>query len=83
MKIGHEISSAGDRFIAALASTRLPDVSTRQELGEETLNDSGIIRMWEDFVASYGWAPKTEFQQITRRGAGRHALALVHALTLD
>ena len=52
MKIGHEVSSAGDRFIAALASTRLPDVSTRQELGEGTLNDSGIIRMWEDFATS-------------------------------
>ena len=68
MKIGDEVSSAGDRFIAALASTRLPDVSTRQELGEETLNDSGIIRMWEDFAASYGWAPKAEFQQIARGG---------------
>ena len=55
MKIRREVSSAGDRFIAALASTRLPDVSTRQELGEATLTDSRITRMLEDFAANYGW----------------------------
>ena len=68
MKIGHEVSSAGDRFIAALASTRLPDVSTRQELGEATLTDSRITRMLEDFATSYGWAPKAELRQLERRG---------------
>ena len=68
MKVGHEVSSAGNRFIGALASTRLPDVSTRQELGEVTLDDPRIIRMLGDFAASYGWTPKAELRQLERRG---------------
>ena len=69
MKIDRDLSSLCDRFVGALASTRLPDVSTRQELAAATLEDSGITRMLEDFAGSYGWVPAEEMRQIhTKRG---------------
>jgi hypothetical protein len=69
MKVDRDIFSSCDRFVAAFASTRLPDVSTRQEPGEATLNDSGITRMVEAFAASCGWVPTAEMRQIhAKRG---------------
>ena len=85
MKIERDISSSCDRFVAALASTRLPDVSTRQELGEATLNDSGITRMLEDFAASYGWVPTAEMRQIHAKRGPEDMLWLwcMHSLWTD
>jgi hypothetical protein len=69
MKVGGDVARSCDRFVGALASTRLPDVSTRQELAAATLKDSGITRMLEDFAGSYGWVPTEEMRQIhTKKG---------------
>ena len=76
MHVGDDVLSSCDRFVGALASTRLPDVSTTKELGEATLDDSRITRMLEDFATSYGWVPNSEFKQIHTQGKGEDMLWL-------
>ena len=79
------ISNSCDRFVAALASTRLPDVSTTQELGEATLSDSRITRMLEDFATNYGWVASSDMRQIHAKKGPEDMLWLwcMHSLWTD
>ena len=81
----HDIADSCDHFVAALASTRLPDVSTKQELGEVTLGDSRITRMLEDFATNYGWVASSDMRQIHAKKGPEDMLWLwsMHSLWTD
>ena len=85
MKNRSDISRSCDRFVDALASTRLPNVSSRQELGEATLDDSRITRMLADLATSHGWVPRSEMRQIHAKRGPEDMLWLwcMHSLWTD
>ena len=59
-----QVSRSGNRFVDALASTRLPNVSDRQELGTAMLDDHRITWMLEDL------ATRHDFGEVEGDGGG-------------
>ena len=78
-------SRSCSRLVNALASTLLPNVSNRQELGKATLDDSRITRMLEDFATRHGWMPISEMRQIHAKRGPEDMLWLwcMHSLWTD
>ena len=64
-----DVSKSCGRFVDALASTRLPAASNRQELANATLGDSRITQMLEDLSIRHGWVPSSEMRGLhTKQG---------------
>jgi hypothetical protein len=68
--MAHEdVAISISQLVGALASTRLPNVSNSEELGEVTLNDSRILTMLEGLSATYGWAQFSDMKDLKNRKA--------------
>ena len=85
MESNSDISRSCSRFVDALASTRLPNVASRQELGEATLHDPRIMRMLEDLATRHGWVASSEMRQIHVKQGPEDMLWLwcMHSLWTD